>query len=90
MPTPARGAPPQNWQAGARLLGRGVQAYVACGGLRQNLDNLAYDALEESFRVFKVNRDPECPACGENAGEIVIAEYDELCMPHPRQAPATA
>jgi len=48
---------------------------------------LAYDALEESFRTFKVNRDPECPACGENAGEIVIAEYDELCMPHPKQAP---
>src|SRR5436309_5295567 len=48
---------------------------------------LAYDALEETFRVFKVNRDPECPACGENAGEIVIAEYDDLCMPHPRQAP---
>src|SRR5437588_2871883 len=51
---------------------------------------LAYDSLEESFRVFKVNRDPECPACGENAGDIVIAEYDELCMPHPREAPPTA
>jgi molybdopterin/thiamine biosynthesis adenylyltransferase/rhodanese-related sulfurtransferase len=51
---------------------------------------LAYDALEESFRTFKVNRDPECPSCGENAGEIVIAEYDELCMPHPREAPPTA
>ena len=23
-----------------------------------------------------------CPACGENAAPIVIAEYDELCMPH--------
>jgi len=45
---------------------------------------LAYDALEESFRTFKVRRDPECPACGEHAGEIVIAEYDDLCMPHPR------
>jgi molybdopterin/thiamine biosynthesis adenylyltransferase/rhodanese-related sulfurtransferase len=45
---------------------------------------LAYDSLEESFRTFKVRRDPECPACGPNAGEIVIAEYDELCMPHPR------
>ncbi len=43
---------------------------------------LAYDALEESFRTFKVRRDPACPACGENAGEIVIAEYDDLCMPH--------
>ncbi len=42
---------------------------------------LAYDALEESFRTFKVRRDPNCPACGENA-QIVIAEYDDLCMPH--------
>ena len=43
---------------------------------------LAYDALEESFRTFKVRRDPQCPACGENAAPIVIAEYDDLCMPH--------
>jgi molybdopterin/thiamine biosynthesis adenylyltransferase len=40
------------------------------------------DSLEESFRTFKVRRDPECPACGENAAPIVIAEYDDLCMPH--------
>lgn len=44
---------------------------------------LAFDALEESFRAFKVRRDPECPACGPNAKPIVIAEYDDLCMPHP-------
>jgi molybdopterin/thiamine biosynthesis adenylyltransferase/rhodanese-related sulfurtransferase len=43
---------------------------------------LAFDALDESFRTFKVRRDPACPACGDDAGEIVIAEYDELCMPH--------
>ena len=43
---------------------------------------LAFDALEESFRSFKVRRDPDCPACGPNAGPIVIAEYDDLCMPH--------
>ncbi|HVF73705.1 MAG TPA: molybdopterin-synthase adenylyltransferase MoeB [Acidimicrobiales bacterium] len=49
---------------------------------------LAYDAMEESFRTFKVHRDPECPACGPNAGELVIAEYDELCMPHAKQPPA--
>ncbi|HUF31899.1 MAG TPA: molybdopterin-synthase adenylyltransferase MoeB [Acidimicrobiales bacterium] len=48
---------------------------------------LAYDAMEESFRTFKVNRDPACAACGPDAGEIVIAEYDELCMPHPTQPP---
>jgi molybdopterin/thiamine biosynthesis adenylyltransferase/rhodanese-related sulfurtransferase len=51
---------------------------------------LAYDALEESFRSFKVNRDPACPACGPDAGEIVIAEYDDLCMPHPKAAPAAS
>jgi sulfur-carrier protein adenylyltransferase/sulfurtransferase len=42
---------------------------------------LAYDALDQSFRSFKVRRDPTCPACGEDA-HIVIAEYDDLCMPH--------
>ena len=49
---------------------------------------LAYDALEESFRTFKVHRDPHCPACGPDAGEIVISEYDDLCMPH-AVAPST-
>ncbi len=43
---------------------------------------LAYDSLEQSFRTFKVNRDPKCPSCGPEANEIVIAEYDELCLPH--------
>ncbi|HEY8058474.1 MAG TPA: ThiF family adenylyltransferase, partial [Acidimicrobiales bacterium] len=43
---------------------------------------LAYDSLEQSFRTFKVNRDPECPACSLDPADIVIAEYDEFCMPH--------
>jgi sulfur-carrier protein adenylyltransferase/sulfurtransferase len=43
---------------------------------------LAYDALEQSFRTFKVRRDPTCPSCGEDAAPIVIAEYDQHCMPH--------
>jgi len=47
---------------------------------------LSYDSLDQSFRTFKVRRDPSCPACGENAGPIQIAEYDDLCMPHPVQA----
>jgi molybdopterin/thiamine biosynthesis adenylyltransferase/rhodanese-related sulfurtransferase len=49
---------------------------------------LAYDALEESFRTFKVNRDPQCPACSLPPEQIVIAEYDEYCMPHPIQPPS--
>ncbi len=43
---------------------------------------LAYDALAEEFRSFSFRRDPNCPACGETAGQIVIAEYDQLCRPH--------
>jgi molybdopterin/thiamine biosynthesis adenylyltransferase len=43
---------------------------------------LAYDSLEQSFRTFRVNRDPSCPACSLDPADIVIAEYDELCMPH--------
>ena len=43
---------------------------------------LAYDALEQSFRTFKVRRDPRCPTCGDDAPPIVIAEYDEHCLPH--------
>jgi sulfur-carrier protein adenylyltransferase/sulfurtransferase len=42
---------------------------------------LAYDSLEVSFRSFKVRRDPHCPACSDGA-QIVIAEYDDLCLPH--------
>lgn len=43
---------------------------------------LAYDALGEEFHSFNIRRDPACPTCGESAGEIVIAEYEGLCMPH--------
>jgi sulfur-carrier protein adenylyltransferase/sulfurtransferase len=60
-------------------------------GIGETLEGrlLAYDALEETFRTFKVHRDPACPACGPDAGDLVIAEYDELCMPHPAAPPST-
>jgi sulfur-carrier protein adenylyltransferase/sulfurtransferase len=32
-------------------------------------------------------RDPECPTCSIDPERIVIAEYDELCMPHPIAPP---
>lgn len=44
---------------------------------------LSYDALEENFRSYKMRRDPNCPACSLDPTEIAIAEYDNLCMPHP-------
>jgi sulfur-carrier protein adenylyltransferase/sulfurtransferase len=49
---------------------------------------LSYDALTEDMRTYSFRRDPSCPACGDDAGAIVIAEYDELCMPHPKEAAA--
>src|SRR5580692_2525340 len=68
-----------------------VEAIKMLLGIGETLQGrlLAYDALEQSFRTFKVHRDPHCPACGPDAGEIVIAEYDDLCMPHVA-APAAA
>jgi sulfur-carrier protein adenylyltransferase/sulfurtransferase len=67
-----------------------VEAIKVLLGIGDTLQGrlLAYDALEQSFRTFKVRRDPACPACGPEAGEIVIAEYDDLCMPHAIEAPA--
>jgi molybdopterin/thiamine biosynthesis adenylyltransferase len=48
---------------------------------------LAYDSLEQSFREFKVRRDPANEITWENRDRIVVQELDELCMPHPLQAP---
>ena len=69
-----------------------IEAIKILLGIGETLQGrlLAYDALEESFRTFKVHRDPQCPACGPEAGEIVIAEYDDLCMPHGTAPPADA
>jgi sulfur-carrier protein adenylyltransferase/sulfurtransferase len=48
---------------------------------------LAYDSLEQSFREYKVRRDPANEITWENRDRITVAELDELCMPHPLQAP---
>lgn len=55
-------------------------------GLGEDLSGrlMVYDALEESFRNYKIHRDPNCPACSLDPEDIVIAEYDEYCMPHAR------
>jgi molybdopterin/thiamine biosynthesis adenylyltransferase len=50
---------------------------------------LAYDALEAEFRTFNVQRDPNCPACSLDPDDIVIAEYDDLCLPHVAEPPAS-
>jgi molybdopterin/thiamine biosynthesis adenylyltransferase/rhodanese-related sulfurtransferase len=50
---------------------------------------LAYDSLEQSFREYKVRTDAANEITWENRDRIVVAELDELCMPHPLQAPPT-
>jgi molybdopterin/thiamine biosynthesis adenylyltransferase/rhodanese-related sulfurtransferase len=37
---------------------------------------LSYDSLEQSFRTYRVRRDPKCPACGPGA-VIALADHDE-------------
>jgi molybdopterin/thiamine biosynthesis adenylyltransferase/rhodanese-related sulfurtransferase len=49
---------------------------------------LAFDSLEQSFREYKVRRDPANEVTYENRDRIVVAELDELCMPHPLAPPA--
>jgi len=49
---------------------------------------LAYDALEQSFRTYKVQVDPANEVTWANRDRIVVTELDGLCMPHPLEAPA--
>ena len=44
---------------------------------------LAYDSLEQSFREYKVRPDPTNEITYANRERIVVAELDDLCMPHP-------
>jgi sulfur-carrier protein adenylyltransferase/sulfurtransferase len=43
---------------------------------------LAFDALELSFREFKLRVDPDNEVTWENRDRIGIADLDGLCMPH--------
>jgi molybdopterin/thiamine biosynthesis adenylyltransferase/rhodanese-related sulfurtransferase len=38
-----------------------------------------YDALDQRFTEVEVPRDPGCPVCGDEAGEVTYVEYEEIC-----------
>ncbi|HEY7069373.1 MAG TPA: molybdopterin-synthase adenylyltransferase MoeB [Acidimicrobiales bacterium] len=61
-----------------------VEAIKLILGIGDSLSGrlLAYDSLEQSFRTYKILRDSECPTCSIDPEKIVIAEYDQYCMPH--------
>jgi sulfur-carrier protein adenylyltransferase/sulfurtransferase len=40
---------------------------------------LMFDALDMTFRVFKVRKDPACPVCGEHPTITELIDYEEFC-----------
>jgi adenylyltransferase/sulfurtransferase len=40
---------------------------------------LLYDALQMSFREFKVRRNPKCPMCGDSPTIKQLIDYDQFC-----------
>ncbi|HEX3722125.1 MAG TPA: molybdopterin-synthase adenylyltransferase MoeB, partial [Nitrolancea sp.] len=40
---------------------------------------LRFDALEMSFREFKVRRNPKCPVCGDHPTVTKLIDYEQFC-----------
>jgi adenylyltransferase/sulfurtransferase len=40
---------------------------------------LLFDALTMQFREFKIQKDPQCPICGENPTIRELIDYDRFC-----------
>ena len=40
---------------------------------------LTFDALEMSFRQFKVKKDPKCPVCGPSPSITALIDYEHFC-----------
>ena len=48
---------------------------------------LHYDALEMSFREFKLQKDPGCPICGEKPEIKALIDYEGFCGMPAREGP---
>jgi adenylyltransferase/sulfurtransferase len=51
---------------------------------------LLYDALQMSFREFKVRRNPKCPVCGDRPTITGLIDYEQFCGVRGQEAPAPA
>ncbi|HMU80316.1 MAG TPA: molybdopterin-synthase adenylyltransferase MoeB [Microthrixaceae bacterium] len=49
---------------------------------------LAFDALDMTFREFKIRKDPSNPITWENRDQIVVTELEGACQPAPLQPPS--
>ncbi|CAN5784983.1 molybdopterin-synthase adenylyltransferase MoeB [soil metagenome] len=38
-----------------------------------------YDALEQCWQTVKVNKDPDCPLCGDNPTVTELIDYEQFC-----------
>src|ERR1700731_4744317 len=51
---------------------------------------LLYDALQMSFREFKVRRNPKCPLCGDQPTIKALIDYDQFCGVRGQETPPAA
>jgi sulfur-carrier protein adenylyltransferase/sulfurtransferase len=51
---------------------------------------LLYDALQMSFREFRVRRNPKCPICGDRPTITGLIDYEQFCGVRGEEAPAPA
>jgi sulfur-carrier protein adenylyltransferase/sulfurtransferase len=51
---------------------------------------LLYDALQMTFREFKVRRNPKCPICGDSPTITKLIDYEQFCGVRGQAAPAAA
>jgi len=51
---------------------------------------LLYDALQMTFREFKVRHNPNCPLCGDRPTIKALIDYDQFCGVRGEEAPAPA
>jgi adenylyltransferase/sulfurtransferase len=48
---------------------------------------LLFDALGMKFRELKLQKDPDCPICGENPTIRELIDYNQFCGIHPQPEP---
>jgi molybdopterin/thiamine biosynthesis adenylyltransferase/rhodanese-related sulfurtransferase len=51
---------------------------------------LLYDALQMSFREFRVRRNPRCPVCGDHPSVTKLIDYEQFCGMRGQEAPPPA
>ena len=51
---------------------------------------MIYDALRMRFRELKLQKDPECPVCGDNPTVTDLIDYEQFCGIVPAVADASA